>query len=416
MKKAQNQFAKKAIGRRLQHSRQKLQRRLAPTRVGVLMAVVAGLAFLTGLKVDEFRPSFNGVFSDSNSELPADLDYSSVEEVYDLLKKEFDGQLKSADLVNGLKKGLAEATGDAYTTYLNSTEADEFSSELSGTFEGIGMVVDKKGELVVVISPLKGYPAEKAGIKKGDKVLKIDKTDVVGMSIEEAVRLIRGDEGTTVKLVILRGDKQLKFSVVREKIVVPSVEYELLTGGIGLITLSRFAEDSEKLSLEAIDSWDDDELKGVILDLRGNSGGLITSAQAIAGLWLKNKVVVEQRAGTKGEVLVDSLKTDGIAPLAGVPTVVLIDEGSASASEIVAGALQDYGVAQVLGTTSYGKGSVQALDDLNDGGVLKVTVAKWYTPKGKNIDGTGIKPDIEVRFKSGTPDNQLEAARKLLKT
>lgn len=413
MKPAKQIYSSKAIGRRLLHGGRLFSRGVAPYKVMIIAVIVASLGFLVGLKLDNFNFSFDEGFS-ANAGLPEDLDYKSVEEVYDLLKKDFDGELKFVELVDGLKKGLAEATGDNYTTYLNTEQAQEFSNDLNGTFEGIGMEVDKKGELIIVVAPLKGFPAEKAGLKKGDFVIKIDKTDIVGMSIEEAVRLIRGDRGTEVTLKVLRGNKQLDFTVTRERIVIPSVTYEMLNGGIGLISISRFAEDTEQLCLKAVADLDVDKLKGVILDLRGNSGGFITAARAVAGLWLKDKVVVEQRTNG-GKKLVNSLKTDGTAPLAGIKTIVLIDEGSASASEIVAGALKDHGVAKLLGVKSYGKGSVQELDDLSGGGVLKVTVAKWYTPKGRNIDGQGIKPDITLKYKVGNIDNQLEAAKKLFK-
>lgn len=362
----------------------------------------------------------DAVFKKSVSQdLPADLDYSDVEALYDSLKVNFDGQLKRDELLDGLKSGLAEATGDPYTEYLNSQEATEFEEQLNGTFTGIGAELTKDPETnsVTIVSPISGFPAERAGLKPKDILTEIDGKSAYDITVSEAVKQIRGPEGTPVRLKVIRGGNQeLTFDIIREKITIPSVETKTLDGNIGYIKISRFAEDTTQLVREAAEKFKQQNVQGLIVDVRNNPGGLLDVSIAVSSLWLDDKEVLSERRG--GEVI-KTFRSTGDPILQGIPTVVLINEGSASASEILAGALRDNEAATLVGVKSFGKGSVQQLINFKDGSQLKVTIARWYTPGGKNIDKEGISPDKEVKISDEDTKNdrdpQLDAAIERLK-
>lgn len=352
----------------------------------------------------------------ANSELPADLTYQDVESVYDTLKANYDGELTLDKIKDGLKKGLAEASGDPYTEYLSVEESQEFDEELAGSFTGIGAELSKENDVVTVVAPIAGYPAEKAGLRAKDVIVEIDGKSTNDLSITEAVKRIRGPKGTVVKLTVVRDKSQeLNFDIQRDNINIPSVEYEIKPNNIGYIKISRFGDDTARLTRQAAEEFKQKNVRGVVVDVRNNPGGLLDSSVDVAGLWLNQKTVLTER---RGDVTVKTYSTENNAPLSGIPTVVLINEGSASASEILAGALSDNKAATLVGAKSFGKGSVQRLNTLRDGGTLKVTIARWYTPGGKNIDKEGIKPDSEVKFSAedfaAKKDPQLESALKSL--
>lgn len=330
-----------------------------------------------------------------NASLPSSLDYESVNDVYDILRQNYDGELKLDDVMNGLKNGLASSTGDPYTEYLSEKEANDFDSELNGTFSGIGAELSKENDLLVVVSPISGYPADKAGLRPKDAILEIDGEKTYNMTLTEAVEKIRGQSGSQVELTVLRAesDKQV-IKIKRENITIPSVEWSVKKGNVGYIKISRFADDTADLAKKAALDLKSKGVKSVVLDLRGNPGGLLDSAVDISSLWLdKNQIVVEEK---RDKVIIKTHKASGDNILTGLPTIVLIDEGSASASEIVAGALKDNNKADLAGEESYGKGSVQQLTPISSGGLLKITIARWYTPNGRNIDKEGIAPDKKV--------------------
>jgi len=360
---------------------------------------VAGLLiFVLGLNVGNGRISISRNSlnpTNGNDSLPADLDYNEVEQVYDALKNTYDGKLSEDDLINGLKEGLAAATGDQYTEYLSTEEAKAFDDQLSGTFSGIGAELGKENDVLIVISPIDGFPAEKAGIRPKDVITKINDEQAYDLTVSEAVSKIRGEKGTKVKLTVIRGgSEELNFEITRDDITIPSVTTEILNGNIGYMKVSRYGEDTVELAHAGAVKFKQAGVKGVILDVRSNPGGLLEAAVDISSLWLpKGKLVLQERRG--GEVVKD-IKASGESVLEGVPLVVLIDEGSASASEITAGALRDNDVATLIGQKTFGKGSVQSLEELVGGGILKVTIARWYTPGGKNIDKEGIEPDQVV--------------------
>lgn len=360
------------------------------------MVLVGALIFAAGIGVGQGKlPSANHAASNQNSELPADLDYASVERVYDSLKANYDGELTADELLDGLKEGLAKATGDQYTEYFTPEEASDFNADLNGTFSGIGAELGKDKQNIVVIAPIAGFPAEKAGLKSRDIIAEIDGESAYDLSITEAVSKIRGPAGTPIKLKIVRDNTEvLDLEITREQIKIPSVEYEILEGNIGYLKISRFAEDTTELSRAAATEFKQKNVSGVILDMRSNPGGLLDGAVDVSSIWLEGgeKVLEEKR----GDTVVKSFTAKGNPILKDVKTVVLINEGSASASEITAGALKDNNAATLIGTKTYGKGSVQSLVNLGDDSVLKVTIARWFTPEGKNIDKEGIEPDQKV--------------------
>lgn len=386
-------------------------------------AVLAIAIFAIGILVGQGRISFSSVGLGGqrslNKQLPANLNYSDVEEVYNALRDNYDGKLDRDKLLDGLKQGLAKASGDPYTEYLNTKDAKGFDNDLNGSFIGIGAELGKNAEdNIVVVSPLAGFPAEKAGLRPKDVIVEIDGKGARDLSISEAVSKIRGEKDTKVKLKIIRGGKEeLNFEIIRQEITIPSVDSQELASGIGYLRISRFGDDTNQLARQAADKFKSDNIKAVILDLRGDPGGLLDAAVDVSSLWLNDKTVLTERRG--GEVI-KTYTSHGNAAFAGLLTAVLINEGSASASEITAGALRDNQTATLIGQKSFGKGSVQQLVRLKDGSVLKVTVARWYTPSGKNIDKEGITPDKKVDrteddYKNDR-DPQKDAAIEFLKT
>lgn len=374
---------------------------------GLLIAIVS---FVAGTRSDLIMEQVGSLFGLRTA--TGSLDVSTVQRVYRELKAHYDGTLDEQALVRGAARGMVAATGDPHTAYMDPDEAKEFEKSLSGNIGGgIGAEIAKRHNVPTIIRPLKNSPAEKAGIKAGDVIVNVNDTVVTDMPVDQVVQRIRGDVGTTVKLVLSRGGERKDVTVTREKVVAPAAEWKI-DGEIGILTVSRFNDDTGKQARQAAEEFRSAGVKKVILDLRGNPGGTVAAAQALAGLWLDHQVVMTQR---RGEQVISTEKSTGQPLLGDIKTVVLINGGSASASEIVAGALKDYGKATLVGEKTYGKGSVQRPIDLADGSVLKVTEARWYTPHGKNIDKSGIEPDVKVEVTAGMADNgrdlQLEKAK-----
>lgn len=387
-------------------------------RIGL---VWIGLAiFSAGMLVGQHRYSVLRTSFSQRTNLSGKIDYTSVNEVYDALKKNYDGKLTDSQVLDGLKHGLAQSTKDPYTEFFTSKEAEQFSNDLQGTISGVGarLELDKDGN-VVVVAPLDGSPAEAAGLRAKDAIIAVDNKSTAGMTATEAVLKIRGKKGTKVTLTVVRDKKdQLDFTIVRDTIHVPSVESKILDGNVGYMRVSQFSDDTDELAQKAAQTFTEANVQKVVLDLRDNPGGEVDSAVGLSGLWLpRGTVVVEQR---RGGLLTDTSRVPmSDAPLQGLKTVVLINGGSASASEIVALALKDQAGARLIGEKSYGKGVVQQLLPFNDGSSLKVTVAKWYSPKGTNIDQSGINPDQAVKPSDedikNKNDVQLQAAEAWLK-
>ena len=371
-----------------------------------IVAVIFGLGYGLGSGNLQLNNS-------SGDDLPANLNYGSVEDVYDSLRTNYAGDLSEAELLNGLKKGLVNASGDPFTEYLTAEQTEEFNQELNGSFSGIGAELSKEDDNIVIVSPISGFPAEREGLESRDIITKINSESALQLSVTEAVDKIRGEEGTQVELEVSRDGELKNFVITRENITIPSVESRIIDDKIGYIEISRFSEDTAKLTKEAAQNFVSKDVEGVVVDVRGNPGGLLESSVNVASLWLKEgSTVLDERKDGK---TLKTYKADGDNVLLDVPTVVLINEGSASASEILAGALSDNNAATLVGQTSFGKGSVQTLERFSDGSSLKVTIARWFTPGGKNIDKEGIDPQEKVENSNKNSDSQLQKAFEILK-
>ena len=379
--------------------------------VSVFMLV---LGFAGGLRIDDIRNLIAPVFGLKKVER---IDFSNVEKTYQALASNFDGEIDKQKIIDGASKGLVEAVGDKYTEYMTSKEAEEFNKSLIGDVgTGIGVELAKDGNSVKVVRVLAKNPAESAGILAGDVISKVNGEDVSKENTSEISKKIRGDAGTTVKIGVVRGNEKKEFSVTRAKIENPSVE---LTKKDGVATLSIYRFDSETgvLAKKYAEEIKNEGISKVILDLRGNGGGYVQAAKTVASLWLeKNALIVSEKTGSK---TVEEIRATGDNPLKGIKTVILLDGSSASASEIVAGALKEHKAAQIVGEKSYGKGSVQTTIDMPNGALLKVTIAKWFTPGGKNISNNGISPDVKVSAPKGESyllnDIQKNKALEILK-
>lgn len=374
------------------------------------VAILIIAAFLFGLNIGNGR--INLSTQSVNNQLPSQLNYSSVNQEYQALKDNYDGKLTETQLLNGLKHGLAQAANDPYTEYFTPNEAAQFNDELNNSFSGIGAELSQnsQGE-IEIMSPLKDSPASQAGLQPLDIIAGINGKPTTNLSVDQAVNLIRGKAGTTVTLTIIRGNKEFNVNIKRQNITVPSVSWKILNGNIGYISIISFGNDTASLMQQAAQSMVKSHVKGIILDLRDNPGGLVTAAVATSSEWLKpGQEVMQERRGSQ---VVQTYTATGNDILNGIPTVVLVNGGSASASEITAGALHDNHDAYIIGTKTFGKGVVQQLLNLPDGGELKVTVAAWYRPDGQDIEKIGITPDQTVKL-GNNGDNQLSAAEAYL--
>lgn len=395
------------------HAQPKIKRTLPPTAWFVIIALTAVAGYFAGTYsrqiISVVAPAFGiKVYA-------GQIDLSSLQKVYQDLKANYDGTIDDKALVDGAAHGLVAAINDKYTLYMNASEAKSFNDDLSGNIGGgIGVEVSTRSDNITIISVLAGDPAEASGIKAGDIVTAINGQSIVGETLDQAVLKLRGDVGTTVKITVLRAGTSMDFSVTRAIITSPSVTSSV-ANGVGTLTITRFDDQTTSLAQAAAQTFVSQHVKSVILDLRDNGGGYVDAAQSVAGLWIDHKLVVTEK--TNGKV-VSSLTSTGDPLLAGIPTVVLVNGNSASASEIVAGALQDYKIATLVGEKTYGKGSIQQILPLPDGAQVKITIAKWYTPSGKNINEQGITPTVVVDL---TQDNlnagvdpQMAAALKTL--
>lgn len=374
------------------------------SKIAVLLITFL-VIFVLGYKIGD--GSFNLQSSSVNGSLPNSLNYSLVQQEYTILKNNYDGKLDYNTLEDGLLNGLVNAAGDIHSQYFNSTQAVQFNQELNNTFSGIGAELDTNSSgQIIVVSTLQGTPASKSGLKTGDIILNIDGKSTQGESIDNAVTAIHGPSGTTVTLGVQRGSVNLTFKIVRADIVVPSVNYKILPNNIGYMDIISFANDTPGLAQQAANYFKQHNVKGIILDLRGNPGGLVSSAISVSSLWLPaGTTIMTEKHGNQ---VVQTYQALGGNILNGIQTVVLIDSGSASASEITAGALKDNKAAELIGEKSYGKGSVQQIFNLNGGRQVKVTIYHWYTPDNINIDKIGIQPDIVVPLTQADQQNGVD--------
>lgn len=367
------------------------------------LVIVAIVSFVAGARSDALFANVASVFGVRTSNKTIDL--SSVQKTYQELIANYDGKLDTQKLIYGANRGLVEAAGDPHTAYMDPDETKEFDKSLSGQIGGgIGAEIGLRSNKPTIIKPLENSPAQKAGIKAGEVIVKVNDEASSDWSVEKVVSKIRGEVGTSVKLTLLSGGQEREVSVVRQNIVSPAVESEI-DGEIGILKVNRFGDDTVSLSRKYASEFVEKGVKKVILDLRNNPGGTVGAAQGLLGIWLDNQIAMTERRGSE---IVKTLRTTGTPILGNMKTVVLINGNSASASEITAGALREYGKATLVGQKSYGKGSVQIVLGLPGGSQMKVTEARWYTPKGKNIDKTGIEPDVKVDLSSDDVNNNVD--------
>src|SRR6056297_311876 len=390
----------------------------------VVLAVLIGLFFggyvagkVTSGKLNlRFNPDMY-----QQTELPEIFESNLIEQIWTILQTDYvhGDKIKQKELFYGAMKGFVSGVGDPYTVFLDPETSKDFEEQMSGEFEGIGAEIAMRDEVVTIVAPLPGTPADKAGLMPEDKIYKVDEKETVGMSLEEVVKLIRGPKGTEVTLLIVRGSEPPQEVVItRGLIEVKSVEWEERPDDIVYVEISSFNEDTVPLFRKMINKVDFSTKTGLIMDLRSNPGGLLQAALEIPSYWVeKNQVVLVEKFSEDKQTQYTAGNSDYFAD---IPTVVLIDQGSASGSEIVAGALQDYDKATIVGKKSFGNGSVQSLRKLPDGSSIKVTVAEWLTPNGRGINEQGIQPDVEIDYTRENYENdkdpQLEKAIEILLT
>ena len=346
---------------------------------------------------------------------PSNTDWSALDEVYDKLASSYNGEFDEKQVIEGAKKGITESLGDVYTVYMDSEETGEFYDDLHGNVgAGIGVEMGLRDGYVRVLRTLPDNPARKAGVLAGDILYKVNDEDVYNLDTEEIAKKVRGEEGTEVKITVVRGEEEKTFKMKRETInnVSAYVEY---SGKTAIITVTRFDEDTGTKVQKIANEFKDKNINKVILDLRGNGGGYVSAAKDLLSLWIDHDVILIQKSKHFGDSSEKS--NSGRAILKDMKTIVLVNGSTASASEITAGALQDYGKATIVGEKTYGKGVVQNLYDLSNNTTLKVTTAEWYTPKERSINKTGITPDVEVERSyddiNAMRDPQLDKAKSL---
>ncbi len=378
------------------------------TRTKIIAAVasllILGSVFAIGFTLGAaHRPYAERVTNVSDKGLPngVQADFEPFWKVWNMIDQNYPGasKISAQDRVYGAIQGLMGSLNDPYSVFFPPADSKDFADTISGSFEGIGMEVGIKDKVLTVIAPLKNTPAEKAGIKAGDKVLKIGKTSTNDMTIDEAVKLIRGPKGTTVTLTIYRDgfSAPKEIPVVRDTIDIPTLDSALRSDGVYVISLYNFSANSAQLMESALQKFAESGSKKLVIDLRGNPGGYLDSAVDMASFFLpEGDTVVTEDFGTNGKPVVYKSKGFDLLDLKNIKVAVLVDRGSASASEILAGALQQNKVAPLIGETTYGKGSVQKVMDVTKDTTVKITIAKWLTPNGSWISEHGLTADIPV--------------------
>ena len=385
--------------------------------VGVIC--LAGV-FLAGIYVGfENRPSsqkITGLINKESTTVETTADFEPFWKAWSLVKDKFPGADKTTDQehVYGAIKGMLASFGDPYTMFFTPEESKVFESEIAGEFGGVGMEMGQKDGVLTVVAPLKDTTAFKAGILAGDKIIKINDTVSTDMSTDRAVSLIRGEPGTTVTLTMFReGLNEPKvFNIIRAKISIPTVDTEKHTEkGVFVIKLYSFSAQSPQLFQNALNEFANSGYEKLVLDLRNNPGGYLDAAVSMASWFLpEGQVVVKEIGKTDKDVILHKSKGPGVFN-GKIQMVVLVNKGSASASEILAGALSEHGVATLMGTQTFGKGSVQELMKLTSDTSIKITVAKWYTPNGISISDNGLTPEVKLEpNKDEKVDAQLQSA------
>jgi len=377
----------------------------------VICVALIGASFYVGKSVGlEARGSLEEIEL-QNKEIgkPVDVDFAPFWETWQILQEKFvpattTKPTTDQDKVWGAIEGLASSLNDPYTVFLPPVENEIFEADVRGNFEGVGMEIAMRDGVLTVVSPLKGTPAYNAGVKAGDKIVKIGEKSTYNMSVDESVALIRGEKGTPVVFTIVRegADEPLVITVLRDVIDIPTIDTELRSDGVFVISLYNFSSVSPELFRKALREFIDARTDKLVLDLRGNPGGYLEAAISMASWFLPSgKIVVKEDFGGKQEEVI--YRSSGYDIFnSKLKLVILIDGGSASASEILAGALREHNVAKLVGSKTFGKGSVQQLIPITSKTSLKVTIAHWLTPNGNSISEKGIEPDVKVAL---TPED-----------
>lgn len=373
-------------------------------------AVTLVLGVFAGMHWEQLTAQFLPLFGIKTS---AEIDWSELNEVYGALSSDYNGELDQETLIEGAKKGMVAALDDPYTVYMTAEEYNEFEKDLHGEVgAGIGIEMGERDGYVRVIRTLPDNPAREAGVLAGDIIYKVEGEEVYNLTNEEIASRLKGEPGTEVTFSVVRDGEELEFTVTREEINNVSA-YANYDGDTAIVNITRFDTDTGEILSDIADEIEARGIQKIVLDLRGNGGGYVSAAKDIASLWIDGDLVVTQKSLKTGNT--STYANKGQARLADRKTVVLVDSTTASASEILAGALQDYGKATVVGSQTYGKGVVQTLLNLSAGSVLKVTTASWYTPNGNSINEVGITPDIVVENSfddtNAGRDPQMDAAR-----
>lgn len=390
----------------------------------VLVALlVAASTYFLGYTVGHqnlvFEKGYQPAIANKELGKPRDVDFSLFWDVWGKVRDKYAGTVNSQEMVYDAINGALASLDDPYTLFLPPDEAKRFDEDLKGSFDGIGAELEKRNGNLTVVAPLENSPAAKAGVKAKDIIVKIEDTETADLSIDEAVNKIRGPKGTTIKLTIIREGalQPIEVAIARDTIVVKSVKWEVKDGNIGYIKLNQFGEDTTELVGKALNELAGKNIKGLIVDVRNNPGGFLDASVDITSLFLKDRGAIVKEENKAGDIT--ELRATLAAKQTDVPMVVLVNGGSASASEIFAGALQDYGRAKLIGEKTFGKGSVQELEKVDGGGAVRITVAKWLTPKNRQINKLGISPDMEVTISEedvkAERDPQLDRALAELK-
>lgn len=395
---------------------QRIWARIRPLSISIVIVLV----FVSGFVLGSQR---NPLLAQGDTAAPADAakSFEPFWQVYNMIHSNYLDRDKVLEgkLVDGAIKGMVDTLGDQFSGYMDPETYPLFNSDLSGEVEGIGAVVqtDEKTKEISVVQVLEGSPAEAAGLKSGDVFVKVEGEDVTQSTQFDLVRLVRGKEGTSVSLTMRRGEELLEFKITRAKITTPVVESKTLDNGIGYVKLRSFDVNAYKEVSSAIDKLGGKNLKGLVFDLRGNPGGLLNVAIDIASLFLKDGTILVEDFGNGN---IQTYATNGKYLGYDIPLTILVDENSASASELVSGAMQDSGRAKLVGVKTFGKGTVQTWQQLVNGGGIRLTIARWLTPNGHWIHGNGITPDIVVEWAQENRDEkndpQLKAAIEALTT
>jgi len=404
--------------------------------VKIIVGIVVGLvlisgAFTGGILVGWLLPDKSSVETPvastetvptaSSNSTSSDLNelFKPFWEAWNLVHEQYvDQPVDDTKMMQGAISGMMDSLGDKHTGYMDPQTYEEATRPLDESYEGIGAYVDVSGEFLTVITPMQGSPAEASGIKTGDKIIMIDGKDMTGIDPNVALQSVLGPAGTQVKLTIQRGEENeiLEFTITRAKIDLPSVEGKMLDDNIAYISISTFGENTSQLLQKYLKELLANDPKGLILDLRNNSGGYLTTAIEVISEFIPNGVVMDEQEGDGTETSYEAI-SGGLATE--IPLVVLVNEGSASASEITAGAIQDFGRAPLVGVTTYGKGSVQNWIPLsNDQGAVRITIARWLTPNHRQINEVGLTPDYVVEITdddiAAGKDPQLDKAIELI--